>query len=258
MGVVRVSLLACCVAFVCTVPALAQTLDRGLLRVLISESSAMPFAQFARVGDKSVVHSGLEKDWADALAHKMGRVPEFVPIPAKRVMAMAAQGGFDLQCFQSPSWYGSSGKAVYERFPAPLLIIEERLVGLPTTKLVHGPGELKGKRLGVVLGYRYPALDALFASNDVVREEAVNEVSLLQKQIKGRADYSIVKSINLAYARKRDPAYAVLVESPWVVSRTELHCMRVLASPIPLAEMVQAHRDLVAQGVLSRLLASYR
>ena len=258
MGVVRVILLACSVAWASAVPALAQAQDRGLLRVLISESSAMPFAQFARVGDKSVVHSGLEKDWADALAHKMGRVPEFVPIPAKRVMAMAAQGGFDLQCFQSPSWYGSSGKAVYERFPEALLTIEEHLVGPSTADLVHGPAELKGKRVGVVLGYRYPALDALFAAKDIVREEALNEVSLLQKQTKGRADYSVVKSINLAYARKRDPAYAALVESPWVVSRTDLHCMRVLASPIPLAEMVQAHRDLVAQGVLSRLLASYR
>lgn len=47
-----------------------------------------------------------------------------------------------------------------------------------------------------------------------MREEALNEVSLLQKQTKGRADYSVVKSINLAYARNRDPAYAALLESP--------------------------------------------
>ena len=236
----------------------AQTPDRGLLRVLISESSAMPFAQFGRAAEKNIVHSGLEKDWADALARQMGRVPEFVLTPPKRVMAMAAQVGFDVQCFQSPSWYPPVTQPVYEWFPEALLSIEEHLVGLPTVDLVYGPIDLKGKRIGVVLGYRYPALDALFASNHIVREVAQTEVSLLQKQLKGRADYSVVKSITLAYAQKRDPAYRALVESPWVVSRTALHCMRVLASPVPLSEMVQAHRALVAQGVLSRLLLRYR
>jgi polar amino acid transport system substrate-binding protein len=258
MDVIRVNFVAFCLAFWCAAPSLAQTQDRGLLRVLIPDSSAMPFAQFVRVGDKNVVHTGLEKDWADALARQMGRVPEFVPIPAKRVVAIAAQGGFDLQCFQSPDWYGPGSRAVYEMFPDGLLSIEERLVGLPTEPVVHGPTGLAGKRIGVVLGYRYPALATLLAAKDIQLEEAPNEVSLLQKQLKGRANYSVLKSINLAYARKRDPAYAVLVESPWVVSRTELHCMRVLASPIPLSEMVAAHRALVAQGTLNRLLASYR
>ncbi len=258
MGFVRVSLFAFCIALTSAVSALAQSQDKGPLRVLIPESSAMPFAQFVRSGDKNKVHSGLEKDWADSLARQMGRVAEFVPISAKRVLAVAARGGFDLQCFQSPKWYDSSSKAVYEWFPEPLLTIEERLVGLPTADVVHGPAELKGKRVGVVLGYRYPALDALFATKEILREDAPNEVSLLQKQLKGRADYSVVKSINLAYARKRDADYAVLLESPWVVSRTELFCMRVVASPIPLTEMTQAYHALVAQGALSRLLARYR
>ena len=258
MGSVRASFFTLCLALTSATSTLAQTPAKGLLRVLVSESSAMPCAQFERSGNKNTLQGGLEKDWADALARQMGRKPDFIPIPAKRLLALAARGGFDLQCFQSPDWYDPSSKAVYEWFPEALLTIEERLVGLPTADAVQGPDDLKGKRVGVVLGYRYAALDALFATHAIVREEAPNEVSLLQKQLKGRADYSVVKSINLAYARKRDTAYAVLLESPWVVSRTKLYCLRVMASPISLAEMTKAHHALVAQGVLNQLLARYR
>jgi polar amino acid transport system substrate-binding protein len=228
------------------------------LRVLVPESSSMPFAKFGRVNGASVVLSGLEKDWAEALALQMGRTAVLVAIPAKRVVDFAAKGDFDLQCFQSPAWYSAEGSALYEWLTRPVLTVEERLISVKGVSPVTSLQDLRGKRIGVVLGYRYPLLDPLFENQTAIREVAPNEFSLIDKQVRGRADFSVFKSLNLAYLQKTDTAYTTLIESPLVISRTDLYCMRPRKSPLNHAELSRAQDALIANGSLTKLLARYR
>ena len=252
LKVLMVNLLA--LALVVATPSYA----RESLRVLVPESSSMPFAKFDRTKGTAVVVAGLEKDWAEALALQMGRTAVFVAIPAKRVVDFAAKGDFDLQCFQSPAWYSKEGKAVYEWLKRPILAVEERLIAAQGVTPVTSLQDLQGKSIGVVLGYRYPLLDPLFENQTAIKELAPNEASLIDKQVRGRADFSVFKSLNLAYLQKTDVAYATLVESPLVVSRTELYCMRPRKSPVNHAELGRAQDALIANGTLTKVLARYR
>ena len=49
------------------------------------------------------------------------------------------------------------------------------------------------------------SFDASLANNSVVKKVAPNETSLIKKQLLGRADYSVLKSLNLRIFRKRMP-----------------------------------------------------
>ena len=242
----------------CMACVMAPALAQERLRVLVPEGSSMPFAKFVRVNGVSVVAAGLEKDWAEAMAMQMGRVADIVAIPAKRVVDFAAKGDFDLQCFQSPAWYSAESLAVYQWLKTPVLAVEERLIAGKDAAPVSTLADLHGKRVGVVLGYRYPLLDPLFANHTLVKEVAPHESSLIDKQLRARADYSVFKSLNLAYLQKTDASYAGLMESPLVISRTELFCMRPRKSPVSLSALTLAQDALIANGTLKKVLARYR
>lgn len=236
-------------------PALAQP---PALRVLVSTGTSLPFGDVVQVGGSDSLRSGIIRDWSVALAERLGREARFVLVPARRIGPQIRQGGFDIQCFESPQWFDKEAGNHVEWLSQPIMTIEEMLVGAPNAPLIRKIGDLEGKTVGVVHGYRYPLLDPLFQAGRLQRSTALNEERLLQMQRLSRADYSVVNPWQLAHAQSRDPALRQLVISPLVVSQTPLFCLRERESAVSAAELANAQQALLGEGRLSAILRRYR
>lgn len=239
-------------------PGLPASAKPPTLRVLVSAGYTLPFAEIVSSAGVDSLRSGIIRDWSQALADRLGREVQFVLVPARRIGPQIRQGGFDIQCFENPQWYDKDGQSQIEWLPRPLMTIEELLVGRSDATPVRHLAELDGKTVGVVNGYRYPLLDPLFEAGRVHRSTAPNEDRLLQMQRLGRADYSVLNPLQLAYAQSRDPSLRGLTVSPLVISQTALFCLRQRNATVGSAELAQAQQSLLAEGRLTEILRRYR
>lgn len=228
------------------------------LRLLVTTGSIPPFADISQGSNDERLLGGIIQDWGQALAERLGREPQFLLVPARRVGQQLREGGFDVQCFENPQWYSREDEAFIDWLPQPLMEVVEVLVSMRGTPPVRQLDQLKERTIGVVNGYRYPLLDPLFEARQLRRSTAHNEMRLLQMQQLGRADYSVISLLQLEHARLRDPRLRALVVSPLEISRTALFCLRQRQSPISRAELAAAQQALLAEGRLEAILRRYR
>ncbi len=196
-------------------------------------------------------------DWQDALAKELGRTPVYVLLPRKRQDMAVAQHKVDLRCFVSPDWLTREQGEQYD-WPSPFFDVEERLVGPANGNPVDSLDELAGARIGTVLGYSYRSLEPLFADGRAKRDDASNETSSLLKQVAGRTDFLVMRSLDFEYQQKTDPTLQKLRLTPVVVSRFAMYCARPKYSNVTLRELSIAQTRLLNAGVLDRILARYR
>ncbi|WP_422410758.1 MULTISPECIES: substrate-binding periplasmic protein [unclassified Endozoicomonas] len=111
--------------------------------------------------------------------------------PFNRIIYKVGNGSLDLQAWSSPQWReGVSGK-VY--FTEPFAEHCEIIVQLQGSKLeVNQPGDLQGKRLGVVQNYTFKTFEPYFQSGEVIRHNSRDEVHALKLLEKGRNDAALM------------------------------------------------------------------
>jgi len=218
----------------------------------------MPFGLVERGADARLrLAAGITKDWQDALAKELRRTPVYVLLPRKRQDMAVAQKLVDLRCFISPDWLTSEQVDLYD-WPAPFFDVEERLIGPLNGKPVENMDELSGARIGTVLGYSYRSLDPLFADGRAKRDDASNEMSSLLKQMAGRTDFMVMRTLDFEYQQKTDPELKKLRLTPVVVSRFSMYCARPKYSSVTLRDLINAQTRLLNAGVLNGILAKYR
>lgn len=233
----------------------AQT--RAPVRFLVSEAWAMPFGDFPVVEGRRILAGGIMKAWQDDLAQALGRLPEVAVTSRNRQDNLVSEGSVDLRCFTSPEWIKPESRALYD-WPAPFLIIEERLVGLRDKPRVAVASELRGLRIGTVLGYHYPSLEQAFATQQAKRDDAPNEALALAKQLAGRVDYTVMREIDLRHAKKsQGGATHDLVASPYVVNLTPVHCAVVKTGRVSLQEFARAQDQLLKRGRLKAIMGHH-
>jgi ABC-type amino acid transport substrate-binding protein len=200
---------------------------------------------------------GLIKDWQDALARELGRRPVTLILPRKRQDWAVEGRKVDLRCFVSPEWLTHDIIAQYD-WPAPFMDVEERVVGPAGAPPIQTLQDLEGKTIGGVRGYAYRKLDPLFSSGRAKREDAPGETALLLKQLAGRTDVSLMRTLDFHYLRRTDPRTASLVLSPLVVSRFSMYCARTKYATVSLQALSAAQERLLQAGVLEKILQKYR
>ncbi len=228
------------------------------VRFLMLENRTMPFGLVEQgANGRLILAGGITKDWQDALAKELGRTPAYVLLPRKRQDMAVVQKLADLRCFVSPDWLTSEQVAQYD-WPAPFFDIEERLVGPVNGKPLDSMDELSRARVGTVLGYSYRSLEPLFADGRAKRDDANNETALLLKQVAGRTDFMVMRSLDFEYQQKTNPTLKKLRLTAVVVSRFAMYCARPKYSSVTLRDLSNAQARLLNAGVLDRLLARYR
>ncbi|RFP13883.1 MULTISPECIES: ABC transporter substrate-binding protein [unclassified Duganella] len=228
------------------------------VRFLMLENRTMPFGLVVQGPNAHLLLAdGITKDWQDALAKELGRTPAYLLLPRKRQDMAVVQKLVDLRCFVSPDWLTSEQMEQYD-WPAPFFEVEERLVGPVNGKPLDSLDELSGARIGTVLGYSYRSLEPLFADGRAKRDDAINETSSVLKQVAGRTDFMVMRSLDFEYQQKSDPTLKKLRLTPVVVSRFAMYCARPKYSSVTLRDLSNAQTRLLNAGVLDRILAKYR
>lgn len=228
-----------------------QAKDR--LRFALGETWAMPFA----LVDKGRLSGGILYELMLRVAHHAGAEPQFVLLPNKRVDAALAEGAVDLHCLLSPKWFPAPGPAA-ERWSVPLLHMDDQLLAAPGG-LADGfdLSSARGQSVGVVLGYRYPMLEPLFASRQLVREEAVSQQQVLEKLARSRSDFGVANNFVAAWFNSQRPP-----EQRLQVVRTlegyDTHCLLSERPRLQAQRILSAVRKVVDQGELKAILARYR
>lgn len=228
------------------------------LRFLVVDGRSLPMGLMhnSAHGSPELV-DGLIKDWQDALAHELGRRPVTLVLPRKRQDWAVEGGKVDLRCFVSPEWLTQDIIAEYD-WPAPFMEFEERVISPAGAPPVQSLQDLEGKTIGGVRGYAYRKLNRLFSSGRAKRDDAPGETALLLKQLAGRTDVSLMRTLDFHYLRRTDPRMASLVLSPFVVSKFSIYCARTKYAAVSLQELSAAQERLLQAGALDKILQKYR
>lgn len=123
-----------------------------------------------------------------ALARQLGRPLQYVELPRTRLMAALENGDGDILCSYLPQWL--PGEVDWTRAFIP---ISEIVVSSPRVKPPASLEELRGKRLGMVLGFRYPELEKVIGK-DYIRDDAPSAMLAIRKWVAGRYDYLVTPS----------------------------------------------------------------
>src|SRR5690606_12424343 len=87
----------------------------------------------------------------------------------------------------------------------PLFHQRDLLVGSPGQYAPARLEQLPTQAVGTVLGYRYPALDALFDQGRLRREDSRNQVLVLQKLQAGRYRHAVSNEFSLLWFNRTLP-----------------------------------------------------
>ncbi|HBP5009141.1 TPA: transporter substrate-binding domain-containing protein [Pseudomonas aeruginosa] len=219
------------------------------LRFSINESWAMPMVQL----EAGQAVGGILVDLHKRLAAKVGRQAEMLVLPRLRVQQALENGDIDVRCYVSPNWV-NSGHYRYI-WSLPFMTQRDLLVGRQATALQ--PEQLKGERLGTVLGFTYPQLDSLFASGQLEREDARTQEQVLLKLQAGRYPYAVSNELSLHwYNRQRPPSQHL--HALGEISSDPIACIVRDAPDVPTMALLRAMVQMKQNGEFEAILQAYR
>jgi polar amino acid transport system substrate-binding protein len=209
-------------------------------------NSSLPTAEF----HGEVLETGILKDLGQAIGEELHRKASFVSLPRKRIDEALGNGEVDGICNFRPEWLGTP-----LHWSQPLIADGDLLVSSPNVPAPKALADVAGKTLGLVLGYKYPDLDAVLGVK-YQRDDAPNAPLNIQKFLVGRLSYAVVDRLDFDYQSKRYPEFRFFARLP--ISSYSLRCGFSLASRIPFGEIDNAIHKLVRDGKMERILARYR
>jgi polar amino acid transport system substrate-binding protein len=208
-------------------------------------NNTMPLAQF----EGRRLSGGIVKDLGDAIAARLQRQARYLDTPSKRVWEVLAKGQVDGICYVLPEW--AEGSFNWSR---PLIPDGLAIVAHPSAPVLRTLKDVSGKPLGTVLGYHYPAIEAL--GKQFVRDDAPTMEHNLNKISAGRRQYAAVELTSLAYRLRADPS--VQLRTDLVYANFKAQCAFSKRSAVPFAQVEAAIAGLQADGSIDKILARYR
>ncbi|MRW93310.1 transporter substrate-binding domain-containing protein [Duganella sp. FT80W] len=181
-----------------------------------------------------------------ALARQLGRPLQYVELPRTRVMAALENGDGDVLCSYLPQWL--PGDVDWTRAFIP---ISEVVITRPGVKPPASLQELRGKRLGMVLGFRYPELEKVIGQ-DYIRDDAPSAPLSIRKWVAGRFDYLVTPTTifnKQVEAGNIPPGYHMLT-----VYDVMTMCAVSRKSAISVGEVNAAIHALEKSGELAKIL----
>jgi polar amino acid transport system substrate-binding protein len=213
---------------------------------IAATNHTMPLSHF----DEGRLDGGILKDLGDSIAKRLGRRAVYVSVPPKRVPIMLASGDADSVCYVMPHWIEGDFN-----WSKPLIPSSGVLVARTDAPVVSNLSDLADKRVGTVLGYRYPNFDDALGKH-FSREDAPVMASNLNKLQAGRMQYAIMEKMTIQFLLRTAESSNVRVDLEF--SPIKAHCAFSLKSHIKFAEANRAINSLVEDGTVERILSQYR
>lgn len=181
-----------------------------------------------------------------ALARQLGRPVQYVQLPRTRLMGALESGEGDILCSYLPEWLPGDVD-----WTQPFIPISEVILSSSRVKPPASVADLRGKRIGTVLGFRYPELEKVLGK-DYIRDDAPSTALSLRKWQARRFDYLITPRyvIDRYMAEGSLPPDAHLL----TVYEVKTKCAVSRKSRISLAEFNSAIEALDKSGELAKIL----
>lgn len=220
------------------------------LRFSVTESWAMPMI---RIVDGQAT-GGILYDLQMRLAQKVGRRAQMLVLPRLRVQRLLVTGEIDVRCYVSPDWLGESHHQYIWSLP---FMVQRDLIVARDAAPGFKPEQLRGKRLGTVLGFSYPRLEPLLASGEIHREDARTQELVLEKLEAGRYHYAISSHLSLAWFNRNQPQDKRL-HTLGEISADPVACIVRDAPDVPTQALLRALVRMKEDGEFDAILARYR
>ncbi|WP_191832683.1 substrate-binding periplasmic protein [Pseudomonas fluorescens] len=220
------------------------------LRFAVADSWTMPLVRL----ENNQPVEGIMFDLMNTLASRVQRRPEFHVMPRLRLQAGMERGSVDVRCFVMPSWSG--GQSGNFSWSSPLFQQRDWLVARPReaapTDLVDLPREV----IGTVLGFHYPALQTQFDNGHFKRDDARNQLQVLQKLQAGRYRYAVSSQLSLDWFNRSLPAEQRL-QALVVLEEQHLGCMVRNDPEISTQSLLQTLGRMKQTGEIERIFKRY-
>lgn len=190
--------------------------------------------------------SRFQEALGSALARQLGRPVRFLSLPRKRMISALESGEGDILCGYVPAWV--KGNVYWSR---PFIPTSEVLVSSGRVQAPRTLEELKGKRIGTVLGFRYPEVEQRLGA-DFVRDDAPSSDLTLLKWQAGRYDYFLAAR-NMIDSQAAKGALAAGYHL-LVVNEYQSMCAVARQATVSIDEVNTAIDAIEKSGELARLL----
>jgi polar amino acid transport system substrate-binding protein len=199
--------------------------------------------------------TGIYQEILDELSKLTGHRFQIQYLPYARLAQEFDLGQIDLEPGVFPGWVKQ--QKVPGEFSVPFGKVVDVLVFAPGKHFRVGtPWDLSGKTLGLVRGYTYPDLRALFDSGVVHRTDAVSETQLMAMLAAGRMDQILINKAVAQYGMLMVPKYRAFVLGN-ILGSFEVS-MRVHPSKKALLpELDEAILSMKRSGTIARIYAKY-
>ena len=216
--------------------------------VIVFATSAANTPPLADVQDEKLT-GGILKQLGDAIAIELHRKALYVVLPRKRLVMELEKGMVDGVCYYRPEWLEAKLNWSPPLIPNEILLVGRE--GLPAPKKLE---DIKGKTIGMVLGYKYPELDVI--NGNYRRDDAITMTGNIKKLGLGRDDYAVVDRLSLDYSRKSEPGLRKISILP--ITKISASCGFSSVSKIPFNDIDDAIQKIIKQGTVRSILAGYR
>ncbi|MBB2494924.1 substrate-binding periplasmic protein [Aquipseudomonas ullengensis] len=220
------------------------------LRFSVTESWAMPMM---RIEDGQAT-GGILYDLQMRLAQKVGRRAELLVMPRKRVQQMLVRGEIDVRCYVNPAWLQESH---YQYIWSVPFMVQRDVLVRRTHEQPLRPNQVQGEMVGAVLGFVYPALEPMFTSGHLLRDDARTQELVLEKLEANRYRYAVSNDLMLHWFNRQQPAQRKLQEVR-ELSTDLVSCIVRDEPDVPTMKLLRALVQMSNDGEFEAILAKYR
>jgi polar amino acid transport system substrate-binding protein len=208
---------------------------------------------FYLVKDGKLV-GGFFFDLGQELGAQLGVPVVFKQYSRKRIEDALVSGEIDVLPYENPEWSADPAQFVWSK----PYFVKESLILLPKNhgSDVASSADLKGMRLGTILGYYYPTLDPQFAAGVIQRDDVATLEQNVAKMRIGRIDALI--------ASRNELDWIVGVQNEefkrgsWIADSSPVSMAISRQSSVTPEAIVQAVDTLRRQGAIQRIWAKYQ
>lgn len=240
-----------CIVLIMILLGLHSPLMAEELRVAASAYLSAPYTIY--VNDE--LRGGLVKDIFDQLGTELGIRVHYLDCPRKRVEQSLLNGEIHIAPVAHPQWLSPTYAGDWTD---PIFALRELLVFRANSKFHYrGPDDLKGLRIGAILGYHYPIVDPYFKSGAAIRSDVQKADQNVDMLLNERIDAYLIHDLTHRYFQKTDARSKLLRaedvgsharDISWAVSKK---------TPVPVARLKDFIRDLKKSGKLEAMMKKY-
>lgn len=216
------------------------------LVMVIDSATEMPMARI----QNQRISGGMNHELGGLLARQMGREIRYLAVPRKRVVETLARGEGDFVCTYKPAWLPGPLQWSQAFFRQSEVVATRRSATRP-----RQIEDLRGQRVGTVLGFVYSELDSTLGAG-FVREDAPNALANLRKLSVGHLSHAVVEGRLLSHTLKSGQLPLDL-HPRLEVSRLLTHCALGPRAQVSLVELDRAIDRIRQDGSLQLLYARY-